>query len=56
MVIGRKFLGSVFAPLFLLKGTILPASQVFGILPELKIILNRSTYNAKNISRNIRKY
>jgi hypothetical protein len=28
----------------------LPASQVFGILPELKIRLNRSTYNAKNIS------
>ena len=32
------------------KGTILPASQVFGMLPELKIRLNRSTYNAKNIS------
>jgi hypothetical protein len=32
------------------KGTILPASQVFGILPELKIRLNRSTYNVKNIS------
>jgi hypothetical protein len=28
----------------------LPASQVSGILPELKIRLNRTTYNTKNIS------
>jgi hypothetical protein len=28
----------------------LPASQVSGILPELEIRLNRSTYNTKNIS------
>jgi hypothetical protein len=28
----------------------LPASQVSGIIPELKIRLNRSTYNDKNMS------
>ena len=41
IVIGRKFLGSIVVPLFLYNGTMLPASQVSGIIPDLKIILNR---------------
>ena len=50
MVIGRKIFGSVSVPLFLYYGTMLPASQVSEIIPELKIRLNRSTHNDKNTS------
>ena len=44
IVIGLKLFGSSTSPLFLYIGFIFPRSQLSGIIPVLKIILNNFTY------------